>query len=353
MTALAAGSPRAPGAALFLPLSLRTRHDRRDRLAGDPGRRRGPDPPRPGRRRSGRRRRVPLQEEPPRDAPIDAIVPRALERLGEALTVEEFVPFGYDERQYDSPGFDLPVGSLTRTPWGRYPEYHTSADDLDFIRPEHLERSLAVYRAVVDELERREIYVNLAPNGEPMLGRRGLYRAIGGDDAGRERELALLWVLNLSDGEPRPRHHRHAQRPADARHPRRRRRAPRSPPPRARALAGATRDRDKTSLFKTRGPSARGSVAPACRMPCPPKDKDVQLRGGGGEPVVACSPHPAGRGSRSETKTFSYGGGAASFVACSARPAGRSVRSETKTFSYRGGGAPLLACAPRLAGRGT
>ncbi len=133
-------------------------------------------------------------------APIDFAVPRALARLGEALTVEEFVPFGYDERQYDSPGFDLPVGSLTRTPWGRYPEYHTSADDLDFIRPEHLERSLAAYRAVVDELERREVYVNLAPKGEPMLGRRGLYRAIGGDDAGRERELALLWVLNLSDG---------------------------------------------------------------------------------------------------------------------------------------------------------
>jgi aminopeptidase-like protein len=54
---------------------------------------------------------------------------------------------------------------------------------------------------VVDELEGREVYRNLSPKGEPMLGRRGLYRAIGGDEAGRERELALLWVLNLSDGE--------------------------------------------------------------------------------------------------------------------------------------------------------
>jgi aminopeptidase-like protein len=135
------------------------------------------------------------------DAPIDFAVPRALAGLGEPLEAEPFVPFGYDERQYNSPGFSLPVGSLTRTPWGRYPEYHTDADDLDFIRPQQLERALAAYRAVVDELERREVFVNLSPNGEPRLGKRGLYRQIGGDDAGRERELALLWVLNLSDGE--------------------------------------------------------------------------------------------------------------------------------------------------------
>jgi aminopeptidase-like protein len=134
-------------------------------------------------------------------APIDFVVPRALARLGAPLEVEDFVPFGYDERQYNSPGFALPVGSLTRTPWGRYPEYHTSDDDLDFVRPEQLEGALAAFRAVVDELEAREVWVNLAPRGEPMLGRRGLYRQIGGDDVGRERELALLWVLNLSDGE--------------------------------------------------------------------------------------------------------------------------------------------------------
>ncbi len=134
------------------------------------------------------------------DAPIDRAVPAALAALGEEPVVEEFVPFGYDERQYNSPGFALDVGSLTRTPWGRYPEYHTSADDLDFIRPEALERSLAAYRAVVDLLEGNETYRNLCPKGEPMLGRRGLYRSTGGDEAGRERELALLWVLNLSDG---------------------------------------------------------------------------------------------------------------------------------------------------------
>ncbi len=134
------------------------------------------------------------------DATIDRAVPAALAGLDERLVVEDFVPFGYDERQYNSPGFALDVGSLTRTPWGRYPEYHTSGDDLDFVSGAQLAGALAAYRAVVDLLEGNEVFRNLSPKGEPMLGRRGLYRSLGGDEAGRERELALLWVLNLSDG---------------------------------------------------------------------------------------------------------------------------------------------------------
>ena len=135
------------------------------------------------------------------DAPIDREVPRALAAMGEELAVEEFIPFGYDERQYNSPGIALPVGCLSRIPFGRYREYHTSADDLDFIRPEALEGAVAALAAIVDRLEARECYRNLAPDAEPQLGRRGLYRTLGGDDGGRERELALLWVLNLSDGD--------------------------------------------------------------------------------------------------------------------------------------------------------
>jgi aminopeptidase-like protein len=133
-------------------------------------------------------------------AEIDRAVVRVLEDAGEPFAVEDFVPFGYDERQYGSPGFDLPVGSLTRTPWGRYPQYHTSADDLDFIRPQSLAGSLATYLAVARVLEANRRYLNLSPKGEPQLGRRGLYRSVGGGLEGRERELALLWVLNLSDG---------------------------------------------------------------------------------------------------------------------------------------------------------
>lgn len=132
------------------------------------------------------------------DAEIDRAV---LSVLRESVEIEEFVPFGYDERQYCSPGFDLPVGSLTRTPYGRYPEYHTSADNLDLVTPEALEGSLRTYLAVMDVLEGNRRYENLNPKCEPQLGRRGLYRNIGGDDAGRSRELALLWTLNFSDGE--------------------------------------------------------------------------------------------------------------------------------------------------------
>jgi aminopeptidase-like protein len=113
--------------------------------------------------------------------------------------VLDFVPYGYDERQYCSPGFDLPVGLLTRTPNGRFPEYHTSADDLTFVRPEALDDSLAKVLRIVEVLEHDATYLNLSPRGEPQLGRRGLYGSTGGKTP-PGFEMALLWVLNLSDG---------------------------------------------------------------------------------------------------------------------------------------------------------
>lgn len=113
--------------------------------------------------------------------------------------VLDFTPWGYDERQFCSPGFDLPVGCLMRTPHGRFPQYHTSADDLDFVRPEALEDSLEICTAILDVLEHNHTYLNQSPKGEPQLGRRGLYPTTGGRAQGRD-ELALLWVLNLSDG---------------------------------------------------------------------------------------------------------------------------------------------------------
>jgi aminopeptidase-like protein len=135
------------------------------------------------------------------DAEIDRAAVHALRHRPEGVEVRDFSPYGYDERQYCSPGFNLPVGSLSRTPHGRFPQYHTSADDLDFVRPEALGGSLAAYLAVLRVLEDNARYLNLNPKCEPQLGRRGLYRALGGlADAGR-LELAMLWVLNLSDGE--------------------------------------------------------------------------------------------------------------------------------------------------------
>ena len=112
----------------------------------------------------------------------------------------EFTPYGYDERQYCSPGFNLPVGCLMRSVWGTFPEYHTSADNLDFIQPSKLEESLEVCASIVEVLEQDCRYLNLQPYGEPQLGRRNLYNSVGGVSVTDEVN-ARLWVLNLSDGE--------------------------------------------------------------------------------------------------------------------------------------------------------
>ena len=132
-------------------------------------------------------------------AGIDQAVRIILRDSGNSYDVLDFSPYGYDERQFCSPGFDLPVGCLMRTPNGSFPQYHTSADNLDFIQPALLAKSFTVTLAIVRLLESNGIYINQNPKCEPQLGKRGLYRAMGGME-GRIDELALLWVLNLSDG---------------------------------------------------------------------------------------------------------------------------------------------------------
>jgi aminopeptidase-like protein len=132
-------------------------------------------------------------------ADIDRVVAHVLAHRGEPYETRDFTPYGYDERQYCSPGFDLPVGCLSRTPYGEYPEYHTSADDLGFIRADRLVDALRCSLEVLDVIEANDVYVNLSPYGEPQLGKRGLYGHVGGGHA-RADELALLWVLNLADG---------------------------------------------------------------------------------------------------------------------------------------------------------
>jgi aminopeptidase-like protein len=134
------------------------------------------------------------------NAEIDRAVMHTLRHTGRAHAILDFSPYGYDERQFCSPGFDLPVGSLTRTPHGQYPEYHTSADNLDLVRPEALTESFMTYLTVVELLETNRAYLNTHPYGEPQLGRRGLYRTMGGLTDTKTEEMALLWVLNLSDG---------------------------------------------------------------------------------------------------------------------------------------------------------
>ena len=133
-------------------------------------------------------------------AEVDRAVEHVLRYAAPAAKILPFSPYGYDERQYCSPGFNLPVGCLMRSVWGTFPEYHTSADNLDFLDPRSLAESLQVCAAILDVLENNRRYRNLSPFGEPQLGRRGLYPSTGGISP--EEELhARLWTLNLSDGQ--------------------------------------------------------------------------------------------------------------------------------------------------------
>ncbi|MET3985232.1 DUF4910 domain-containing protein [Streptomyces sp. PvR034] len=135
------------------------------------------------------------------DAEIDRVLQHVLRASGRPHRITEFTPYGYDERQYCSPGFDLGVGSLSRTPYAGYPEYHTSADNPDFVSPEAMTDTLAVCREAFDVLDRNRSYLNLSPYGEPQLGRRGLYDSLGGRSDAKQAQMAMLWVLSLSDGE--------------------------------------------------------------------------------------------------------------------------------------------------------
>jgi aminopeptidase-like protein len=136
------------------------------------------------------------------DAEIDQIVAHVLRHSGDPIRIEPFIPYGYDERQYCSPGFNLPVGCFMRSPNGSFPEYHTSADNLAFVRPECLSDSLAKLCQIVDVIDQNGTFLSTNQKCEPQLGKRGLYRPIGGQkDGGGYDQLTLLWVLNLSDGQ--------------------------------------------------------------------------------------------------------------------------------------------------------
>jgi aminopeptidase-like protein len=133
-------------------------------------------------------------------AEIDRIMAHVLKHRGKPHTIEAFSPYGYDERQFCSPGIDLPVGRFTRTPHNAYPEYHTSADNLDLVGPDALVDSYETCLQAIGVLERNQAYLNRNPKCEPQLGRRGLYSKTSGRVTAGQRQMAVLWVLNLSDG---------------------------------------------------------------------------------------------------------------------------------------------------------
>ena len=131
---------------------------------------------------------------------IDRAVVHTIRHSGLTPTVLEFSPYGYDERQYCSPGFNLPVGLFQRSKFGEIPEYHTSADNLDFIAPNHLALSYRLIAETLDVVENDAVYCSTMPKCEPQLGRRGLYGMVGGDKNAAAANMAMLWILNLSDG---------------------------------------------------------------------------------------------------------------------------------------------------------
>ena len=131
---------------------------------------------------------------------IDRAVVHTIRHSGLTPTVLDFSPYGYDERQYCSPGFNLPVGLFQRSKFGEIPQYHTSADNLDFIAPNHLALSYRLIAETLDVVENDAVYCSTMPKCEPQLGRRGLYGMVGGDKNAAAANMAMLWILNLSDG---------------------------------------------------------------------------------------------------------------------------------------------------------
>ena len=131
---------------------------------------------------------------------IDRAVVHTIHHSGMTPTVLDFSPYGYDERQYCSPGFNLPVGLFQRSKFGEIPQYHTSADNLDFIAPNHLALSYRLIAETLDVVENDAVYCSTMPKCEPQLGRRGLYGMVGGDKNAAAANMAMLWILNLSDG---------------------------------------------------------------------------------------------------------------------------------------------------------
>lgn len=135
------------------------------------------------------------------NAVIDRVMGHVLGSRSPGASILDFSPYGYDERQYCSPGFNLPVGLFQRSLYASFPEYHTSADNMDFIKPEHLAISYRLVREALEIIDHDRTLVSTNPKCEPQLGRRGLYAAIGGDKNAQAKSMAMLWILNLADGQ--------------------------------------------------------------------------------------------------------------------------------------------------------
>lgn len=131
---------------------------------------------------------------------IDRAVRRAFAEAGVEPLVYPFDINGSDERQFSAPYFRIPMTTITKDKYYEYPAYHTSLDDLSFVRPEYLVESLRLYLRTIESLEADRTFRSTQPQCEPMLGKRGLYPQTGGairqtaadrETAPRERQYAV------------------------------------------------------------------------------------------------------------------------------------------------------------------
>lgn len=134
------------------------------------------------------------------DAQIDRVMSHSFRHAEHKGTILDYFPYGYDERQYCSPGFDLPVGLFQKSKFGDYAEYHTSGDNLTFVRPAHLKSSYGLISGALQILEEDGFFLNTNPKCEPQLGKRGLYALLGGDKNSAATQMTMLWTLAYADG---------------------------------------------------------------------------------------------------------------------------------------------------------
>jgi aminopeptidase-like protein len=135
------------------------------------------------------------------DSIIDRLTEFKLKKEFTDFSIEDFFPTGSDERQYCSPYFNLPVGSLMRTRYGKYKEYHTSADNKSIMDFEKMERFIDFYDMLLQDLELIQTYYTVDGKGEPFLRRHNLYQSIGAQKEIPQFTNIILWALNMSTGE--------------------------------------------------------------------------------------------------------------------------------------------------------
>jgi aminopeptidase-like protein len=156
------------------------------------------------------------------NATIDEIVTDVFKKSTKNIKIKKFFPYGSDERQFSSPGINIPTGVFMRTQYYEFEQYHTADDNLQFVKNSALNESLSMVLEIISEFELRkqikekvnkkrvskseDVFMNINPKCEPQLGKRKIYREtakrrlVGKMKSQDLSEMAIFWILNFSDG---------------------------------------------------------------------------------------------------------------------------------------------------------